>query len=256
MASTIKPHRRPERFIPHHGNVGENRTAAKPIRRRGHPTTRQRKLGGSARQAIALHNISRLHDTPDQDNRTQYTPRRRQREHLTPPEMDRLLKAARSNRYGYRDHAFVLICYTHGLRLSEAIGAVWEDFDLKAGVFHVHRVKGSISGDHFLRGVEIRALRQLKRSGPASGEFVFASERGGRLSARGVQKMIERLAVRAGMGALKVHAHMMRHSCGYYLADRGVHLRVIQEYLGHKNIRHTVRYTALSPRKFRRLWDD
>ena len=180
----------------------------------------------------------------------------RTREHLTPGEIGQLLKVARRNRYGCRDYALVLTSYTHGLRVSEAIAARWEDFDLKAGVFHVHRLKGSISGDHFLRGVEIRTLRQLKREGPASAEFVFASERGGRLSVRGVQKMIERLASRSGLAGLKVHPHMMRHSCGYYLADIGTDLRVIQQYLGHKNIRHTVRYTALSPRKFRRLWDD
>lgn len=237
MVLTIKPHRRPGRG---------SRTAAKHSRRRVHPCTRQRKVKPNPAPEIGTPKVK--------DTKTRFVSRTR--EHLTPPEMDRLLKAARGNRYGCRDHALVLISYTHGLRLSEAIRASWEDFDLKAGVFHVHRLKGSISGDHFLRGVEIRALRQLKREGPTSGEFVFASERGGRLSARGVQKMIERLGARAGMGTLKVHTHMLRHSCGYYLADRGVHLRIIQEYLGHKNIRHTVRYTALSPRKFRRLWDD
>lgn len=226
MASMIKPRRRV--------TSGSPGTAAKAIRHRVNPLPRQRK--------------------PSKANTRSRHPRTR--EHLTAGEIDRLLKTARSNRYGCRDYAFLLTSYTHGLRISEAIAARWEDFDLKAGVFHVHRLKGSISGDHFLRGLEIRTLRQLKRKGPTSGEFVFASERGGRLSVRGVQKMIERLAIRAGLGALNVHPHMLRHSCGYYLADRGVHLRVIQEYMGHKNIRHTVRYTALSPRKFRRLWDD
>lgn len=213
------------------GGVGSSPGTAAKHTRRQHLPSRQRKLEPVKNRA-------------------------RTREHLTPGEMERLLKAARANRYGSRDHALVLISYTHGLRVSEAISARWQDFDLRVGVFHVHRRKGSLSGDHPLRGVEIRVLRQLKRVGPTSGEFVFASERGGRLSVRGAQKMIERLAERAGLGGLHVHPHMMRHSCGYYLADRGVDLRVIQQYLGHKNIRHTVRYTALSPRKFRRLWDD
>lgn len=238
----IKPHRRPGPDNPRAGKRG-TRTAAKHSRNRGNPSPRKRKL-------------VKEHRAPEIGGPCSKVYTRRTREHLTPPEMERLLKAARANRYGSRDHALVLVSYTHGLRVSEAIAARWQDFDLRVGVFHVHRLKGSISGDHPLRGAEIRALRQLRRQGPASGEFVFASERGGRLSMRGVQKMIERLASRAGLGELHVHPHMMRHSCGYYLADRGVDLRVIQQYLGHKNIRHTVRYTALSPRKFRRLWDD
>jgi type 1 fimbriae regulatory protein FimB/type 1 fimbriae regulatory protein FimE len=175
---------------------------------------------------------------------------------LIPDEVEKLLKSARENRYGVRDHALLLAMWTHGLRVVEALWTVWPDFDLERGIFHVRREKGSLSGDHPLRGVEIRALRQLKRDGPTSADFVFASERGGQLTARGVQLMVERLAVRAGLGSLNVHPHMFRHSCGYYLAERGQDLRVIQAYLGHANIRHTVRYTHLSARKFQRLWDD
>jgi len=182
--------------------------------------------------------------------------RSRTREHLTTPEIDRLLKQARANRYGTRDHALVLVSYSHALRISECLQARWDDFDFEQGVYHVHRLKGSISGDQPLRGVTIRALRRLKREGPTSADFVFVSERGGRLSVRGVQKMVERLAERAGLGNLAIHPHMFRHSCGYYLAERGADLRLIQQYLGHTNIQHTVRYTHLSPKKFRRLWDD
>lgn len=185
-------------------------------------------------------------------------PRRRDRnrEHLTDPEIDRLLKAARTTRWASRDFALVLVTYTHGLRVSEALQAAWEDFDLRHGVFHVRRLKGSLSGDHPLRGVEIRALRQLKRQGPTSDDYVFCSERGGRLTTRGVRKLIDRLAKSAGLGKLNPHPHMLRHSCGYHLEERGYDLRLIQSYLGHANIRHTVKYTHLSPRKFRRLWDD
>lgn len=182
--------------------------------------------------------------------------RSRSREHLVPDEVEKLLKAARGNRYGTRDYSLLLVMWTHGLRVQEAIRTAWHDFDLERGIFHVKREKGSISGDHPLRGLEIRALRQLKRDGPTSAEFVFASERGGQLTSRGVQLMVERLAVRAGLGSLNVHPHMFRHSCGYYLAESGQDLRVIQGYLGHANIRHTVRYTHLSPRRFQRLWND
>jgi len=52
-----------------------------------------------------------------------------------------------------------------------------------------------------------------------------------------------------------VHPHMLRHACGYYLANKGVDTRTIQAYLGHKNIQHTVRYTELAPDRFNGLWD-
>jgi type 1 fimbriae regulatory protein FimB/type 1 fimbriae regulatory protein FimE len=186
-----------------------------------------------------------------------YIPRRpRNREHLTPREIKRLLKAARGNRYGLRDHTLILLAYTHGLRVCEALWSRWQDFDLNTGVFHVHRLKGSISGDHPVPGFEIRTLRRFQREGPTSDEYLFCSERGGPMTGRGVHKMIERLAVRCGLGALNIHPHMLRHSCGYYLVDKGVDLRLIQSYLGHANLQQTVRYTFLSPRKFRRLWDD
>jgi type 1 fimbriae regulatory protein FimB/type 1 fimbriae regulatory protein FimE len=186
-----------------------------------------------------------------------YIPRRpRNREHLTPREIKRLLKAARANRYGLRDYTLILLAYTHGLRVCEALWARWQDFDFNIGVYHVNRLKGSLSGDHPIPGFEIRALRRFQREGPTCEEYLFCSERGGPMTGRGVHKMIERLAVRAGLGDLNIHPHMLRHSCGYYLVDKGVDLRTIQSYLGHKTLQQTIRYTFLSPKKFRRLWDD
>jgi type 1 fimbriae regulatory protein FimB/type 1 fimbriae regulatory protein FimE len=56
--------------------------------------------------------------------------------------------------------------------------------------------------------------------------------------------------------SLRVHPHMLRHACGFYLASRGHDTRAIQVYLGHKNIQHTVRYTELSPKRFQEFWMD
>ena len=56
--------------------------------------------------------------------------------------------------------------------------------------------------------------------------------------------------------AFKAHAHMLRHACGYVLANKGHDTRALQAYLGHRNIQHTVRYTELSAKQFRNLWDD
>jgi len=53
---------------------------------------------------------------------------------------------------------------------------------------------------------------------------------------------------------LHAHPHMLRHACGYALADQGADTRLIQDYLGHRNIQHTVRYTASNPARFQRLW--
>jgi type 1 fimbriae regulatory protein FimB/type 1 fimbriae regulatory protein FimE len=134
--------------------------------------------------------------------------------------------------------------------------ARWQQFDLREGVFHVRRSKRGVSGDHRLRGVEIRALRRLQREGPKAGDFVFVSERGGPMTTRAVQLMLDRIAKRAGLSALNIHPHTFRHSCGYYLADRGADLRLIQSYLGHRDVRHTTRYVQLSPRRFAGLFDD
>jgi len=56
--------------------------------------------------------------------------------------------------------------------------------------------------------------------------------------------------------AIKVHPHMLRHACGYKLANDGQDTRSLQSYLGHRNIQHTVRYTELAPARFRHFWRD
>jgi integrase len=83
--------------------------------------------------------------------------------------------------------------------------------------------------------------------------FVFTSERGAPFTTAGFARMIERAGIEAKFG-FKVHAHMLRHACGYALANRGHDTRALQAYLGHKNIQHTVRYTELSPTRFKNFW--
>jgi integrase len=183
--------------------------------------------------------------------------RPREREHLTPQEVERLIEAARKGRWGLRDSTLLLMLFSHGLRLVEALRLRWNYLDLDHGVLHLRRLKNGLDGDHRLRGVEIRSLRRLHRENlhPA-GEYVFTSERGSPLGARAVQLMIDRAAERAGLKHLNIHPHSLRHSCGYYLAERGADLRLIQAYLGHREVRHTTRYVQLSPRRFEGLWDD
>jgi site-specific recombinase XerD len=187
--------------------------------------------------------------------RQPYGPDRRK--HLIPAEVDKLIDTARSTRWGVRDSTLVLMMFSHGLRVREATDLTWGQLDLDNKIFHVRRRKNGRNGDHKLRGREVRILRQLQRREPhGHDDNVFRSERGAPITTRGVQQIIGRVAQRAGLGDLKVFAHALRHSTGYYLSERGAPLEVIQDFLGHREIRHTRQYVALSPRRFDGLWDD
>jgi type 1 fimbriae regulatory protein FimE len=96
--------------------------------------------------------------------------------------METLLEAAKSGRYGHRDRTLLMMMYRHGLCVSEAISLRWEQFDLKAGLLSVQRLKKGVPSTHPLRGPELRALRQLRRDWPAS-PYLFVSERGGPMTA-------------------------------------------------------------------------
>ena len=101
---------------------------------------------------------------------------------------------------------------------------------------------------------ELRALRKLKRDYPASPN-VFTTERTGPLTASTVRKLVARAGQTAGI-AFPVHPHMLRHACGFKLANDGHDTRAIQQYMGHRNIQHTVKYTELTPARFNGFWKD
>ena len=180
---------------------------------------------------------------------------RRSREYLTQGEVDDLMAAAgRTGRHGHRDKTLILIAYRHGLRVSELVALRWESVDLKTGLIHINRLKNGVPSTHPLRGVEIRALRRLKREYPET-DYVFVSERKGPLTTATVRKLLARAGEAADL-PFPVHPHMLRHSTGYKLANDGQDTRSIQHYMGHKNIQHTVRYTELSPHRFKNFWKD
>jgi type 1 fimbriae regulatory protein FimB/type 1 fimbriae regulatory protein FimE len=110
------------------------------------------------------------------------------------------------------------------------------------------------SGTDPLTGRELRVLRRLRREDPAS-PFVFVSERGVPFSTAGFARLLERAANAAGI-EIKVHPHMLRHACGFTLANAGHDTRALQAYLGHKNIQHTGRYTELAPTRLKNFWRD
>jgi type 1 fimbriae regulatory protein FimB/type 1 fimbriae regulatory protein FimE len=177
----------------------------------------------------------------------------RSREHLTETEVERLIDALKDNRYGHRDSTMVLLAFRHGLRASELIDLRWEQVDLDHAILHVRRLKNGSPATHPLTGRELRALRRLQRE--TKSPFVFVSERGAPFSKRGFQAMVERAGEAAGF-EMKLHPHMLRHACGFKLANDGTDTRTIQAYLGHKSIQHTVRYTELAPTRFRSLFRD
>jgi integrase len=181
----------------------------------------------------------------------------RPREYLTEKEIDRLIEAAKANRWGHRDATAILIAYRHGLRASELVELRWDDVDFQHGKLHIRRAKGGQASVHPIGGREIRALRQLQREMPEGvrSVHIFVSERLAPLSAAGYQRMVARAGEAAGFPFL-VHSHMLRHSCGYKLANNGQDTRAIQHYLGHKSIMSTVRYTALAPDRFKGFWRD
>jgi site-specific recombinase XerD len=179
----------------------------------------------------------------------------RGREYLTPAEVQRLVKAAAAlGRHGHRDATMILVASTHGLRVSELVALRRDQVDLDQGTLHVRRKKRGIPSTHPLRGREVRELRRVLRDYPGAAT-VFVSERGGPLDRSTVQKILRRAGQAAGLGD-HVHPHMLRHACGFKLANEGRDTRSIQHYLGHRNIQHTVRYTELSAERFRDFWDD
>jgi integrase len=177
----------------------------------------------------------------------------RTREYLTDDEVQRLTEAAKANRHGQRDATMILVAYRHGLRASELTDLRWDQVEFTSATLHVRRVKQGTPSTHPILGDELRALRRLQREQEQKSPFVFTSERGTPFTVAGFARMVERAGIEAGLG-FKAHPHMLRHACGYALANKGHDTRALQAYLGHRNIQHTVRYTELSPTRFKDFW--
>lgn len=212
------------------------KTPKKTRKRKRNPTTKSRKVTGTLRKGVT-------------------NPDRRDREYLTPKEVLKLRKGAESvGRHGTRDGLIILMLYLHGLRVSELANMKWTDIRLDAGQIHVRRLKGSTDSIHDLRGDELRTLRKVKRAYPDS-PYVFTTERSTQITGSAIQKLVRRAGIVSGLESKVgiIHPHMLRHSTGYALANRGVDTRTIMHYLGHKNIQHVVRYTALSTERLRNI---
>jgi len=180
----------------------------------------------------------------------------RKKNFLTEAEIESFLKAARKGRHGVRNFAMLLLAYRHGLRVSELVNMRIADVDLDTGRLFVRRCKSSLSTSQPLDGDEIRAsrawLRQRVNAPCCNSPLLFLSERGP-MTRQAVNYVVAEIGRCAGL-PLHVHPHMLRHSCGFALANKGRDTRLIQDYLGHRNIRHTVSYTATAAIRFEGLW--
>lgn len=174
--------------------------------------------------------------------------------YLTPAEMERFLAAARKTRNGVRNFAMMLLCYRHGLRVRELVGLLRvADLDLEAATIHVRRQKGSVSTQQPMAGDELRAVRAWLRIRPVSNSpLLFISTRGP-LTRQAVNYLCAQIGELASLGW--VHPHMLRHSCGYFLANKGSDTRLIQDWLGHRSINNTMLYTRTCAKRFEGLWE-
>ena len=178
------------------------------------------------------------------------------RKHLTAAEVEKLLAATKGTRNEARDRCLLLLMFRHGLRVSEACGLRLSQVDTDSRVLLVARLKQGLSTTYPLRGGELRVIKawlvERARMKPETNAF-FISEPRRPLSRKTTWLMIRDDGRRAGL-PVEAHPHMLRHACGFALADQGADTRLIQDYLGHRNIQHTVKYTATNPARFERLW--
>jgi type 1 fimbriae regulatory protein FimB len=172
--------------------------------------------------------------------------------YLEPAEVLAVLRAARAR--GNREWAMIVVGYRHGLRASEICNLRLSDLDLKNGSIVIERLKGSLRtvqavnehrGEPLLN--EVKALREWLRQRQDDGsDFLFRSQKGGRLDRSQVFRLFRQIAREAGLAAEKQHPHCLKHSMASHLVAANVNLALIQRQLGHKTIGSTMRYITTS----------
>ncbi|EMP6174899.1 tyrosine-type recombinase/integrase [Citrobacter amalonaticus] len=174
------------------------------------------------------------------------------RKFLTHSEVMSLLQEARKGTNSIRNYCMVLMCYFHGLRVSELISLRISDIDIDNKKIFIPRLKNGFSTVHPLQKSELKAIQEWlseREKHYVSSDFLFTSSKRGKITRQLFHHIIKKLGTNAGL-SLSVHPHMLRHACGYALADKGKDTRLIQDYLGHRSIHHTVLYTASNSARF------
>jgi len=169
---------------------------------------------------------------------------------LSPEEMIAVLRKAKER--SARDHAMVLLAYRHGLRASEVCGLRMADVDLKDGALSIQRLKGSMKTVQPLyahRGQplldEVVALRAWMKARQADGsDYLFTSQKGGRLDRTQFFRIFQAIAEAAGLPAEKRHPHCLKHSLASHLVAGNVNLALVKQALGHRSISSTMQYVG------------
>jgi type 1 fimbriae regulatory protein FimB len=177
---------------------------------------------------------------------------RNRQTYLTPEEVIAVLKAAKER--SAHDWAMVLLAYRHGMRASEVCNLRLDDIDLKRQAITVHRLKGSVDTVQPVyphRGVplldELAALRAHLRDREADGsDFLFTSQKGGKLHRSQFFRLFQAIAEAAGLPAEKRHPHVLKHSLASHLVSSNVNLALVKQALGHRAISSTMIYVGTS----------
>jgi type 1 fimbriae regulatory protein FimB len=172
--------------------------------------------------------------------------------HLEPTEVLSVLRAAQAK--GNREWGMILVAYKHGMRASEVCNLRLDDLDMRNGSIVIERLKGSLRttqavtehrGEPLLN--ELKALRSWLGERTADGsDFLFTSQKGGRLDRSQFFRLFQTIAAHAGIPAEKRHPHVLKHSIASHLVSANVNLALVKQQLGHKSISSTVRYLAIS----------
>ena len=169
------------------------------------------------------------------------------RKYLTQDEVYRLMDAAQSMSFPERNRCLIMMAFIHGFRASELLDLRLSDIDASGKQLNIRRIKNGFSTTH-----PLLKQRKLIENG-VEGDWLFLSRKRRPISRQHFFSIIREAGKRAGL-AVKAHPHMLRHACGFALADNGVDTRLLQDYLGHRNIQHTVRYTASNAARFKGVW--
>jgi type 1 fimbriae regulatory protein FimB len=142
--------------------------------------------------------------------------------------------------------------YRHALRVSEAVGLRLDQLNLKQSRIWVNRSKNSLSTEQAIDGDELRAVKRYLAQRDDQLPWLFVSERAQPMTRQAVNYLIGEAGLRAGLG--RVWPHMLRHSAGYALINKGHDFRLLQDFMGHRDPRHTSRYTRTASRRFEGRW--
>ena len=171
---------------------------------------------------------------------------------LKPDELLAVLKAARAR--GPREWCMILFAYRHGMRASEVCGLTLADVDMKGESVTIRRLKGSLCTTQPLyrhRGQplldEMTALKAYLKERVADGsEYLFLSQKGGRLSRVQFYRIFQSIAQQAGLAADKQYPHVLKHTLGSHLVAENVNLALVKQALGHRAISSTMVYVGVS----------